>query len=85
MTEREKIIEDVLKDRKWQVEKRGEQNHNAYVWATIIGTEYGEMCKALNDNSTPKSEQYIYWRVIHIMAICMAMLECIEKNRRKGK
>ena len=79
-----KIIGDVMGERKRQDEKWGEQNHNAFVWACIIGEEYGEMCKAINEfsfNPTPKTEQDIYNETIQTMASCMAMLECIERSR----
>lgn len=81
----EKIINMVLEERKRQDEKWGEQNHNAYAWASIIGEEYGETCQAINEfgfNPTPETEQEIYTEAIQTMASCMAMLECIERNRQ---
>lgn len=79
-----KIISDVISERERQDEKWGEQNHNAFVWSSIIGEEYGEMCKAINEfgfNPTPETEQEIYKEAIQTMASCMAMLECLERNR----
>lgn len=81
----EKIIEKVLEERNRQDKKWGEQKHTAHVWGTIIGEEYGEMCKAINEfgfNPTRKTEDDIYKEAIHTMASCMAMLECIERARR---
>ena len=80
----EKIINKVLEERKRQDIKWGEQNHPAPVWGTIIGEEYGEMCQAINEflfNSTPDTEEKICVEAIHTMASCMAMLECIERQR----
>lgn len=80
--EPEKIIDDVLAERKRQDEKWGEQNHGAYTWMSIIGEEYGEMCKAVNEfgfNPTPKTKQDIYIEAIQTIASCMAMLEYMER------
>lgn len=84
--EQEKIINKVLEERKRQDAKWGEQNHIAPVWGMIIGEEYGEMCKAINEfgfNPTPEKEQDIYTEAIHTMASCMAMIECIERQRKQ--
>lgn len=83
--EKVKIMSDVIAERNRQDAKWGEQNHSAYVWATIIGEEYGETCKAINEfgfNPTPETEQDIYTEAIQTMASCMAMLECMERSRR---
>lgn len=83
---RRKVIFDVIDERKRQDEKWGEQNHSAYVWASIIGEEYGEMCKAINEfgfNPTPEREQDIYTEAVQTMASCMAMLECMERSRKR--
>lgn len=80
-----KIFDDVIAERNRQDEKWGEQNHNAYIWASIIGEEYGEMRKAINEfgfNPTPEKEQDIYTEAIQTMASCMAMLECIERSKK---
>lgn len=81
-----KIIEKVLEERNRQDKKWGEQNHSAPVWGMIIGEEYGEMCQAINEfgfNPTPETEEQIYTEAIHTMASCMAMLECMERRRKK--
>ena len=83
----EKIINMVLEERKRQDAKWGEQNHSAYVWSSIIGEEYGEICQAINEfgfNPTPETEGQIYIEAIQTMASCMAMIECIERNRGKN-
>lgn len=78
----QKIIADVIAERKRQDEKWGEQNHDLFVWASIIGEEYGEMCKAINEHGfdpTTGTEKNIYTEAIQVMASCMAMLECIDR------
>lgn len=82
----EKIIEKVLEERMRQDEKWGESNHSASVWGMIIGEEYGEMCKAINElgfSPIPEIEERIYKEAIQTMASCMAMLECMERGKKK--
>lgn len=82
--EKKKIIADVLAERKRQDEKWGVQEHRADTWVSIIGEEYGEMCKAVNEfGFDPKEETIsdIYTEAIQTMASCMAMLECIERSK----
>lgn len=82
------IINDVLSERKRQDEKWGEQNHFPERWGNIIGEEYGEMCKAINEFSfhpTLENEQDIYTEAIQTMASCMAMLECMERMREQSR
>lgn len=38
-------IEKVINERKRQDKKWGEQNHSPLLWLSIIGEEFGEMCK----------------------------------------
>jgi len=81
------IIKNVIEERRRQDAKWGEQNHVAPIWGMIIGEEYGEMCKAINEfgfDPTPETEEQIYTEAIHTMASCMAMLECM-KRARKGE
>lgn len=81
---KKKIIGDVIAERNRQDEKWGEQDHRADTWVSIIGEEYGEMCKAVNEfGFNPKEETIsdIYTEAIQTMASCMAMLECIERSR----
>lgn len=81
------IFAAMILERKRQDEKWGEQNHFAERWVTIIGEEYGEMCKAVNEfsfNPTPKTEQDIYTETIQTMASCLAMLECMQRSKNKN-
>ena len=77
------IISDVITERERQDEKWGIQNHDLFRWSSIIGEEYGEMCKAINEygfNSIPETKKEIYIETIQTMASCMAMLECMARN-----
>lgn len=85
MGAQKKIIEKVLEERQRQDEKWWITDHPDPTWGMIIGEEYGEMCKAINEfmfNPSRKTEDDIYKEAIQIMASCMAMLERIERARR---
>lgn len=40
-------IDELLLERRRQDVKWGEQNHDATVWAAVLGEEYGEFCEAV--------------------------------------
>lgn len=82
-TQRE-IIEYLLAERVHQDHKWGEQNHSPDKWISIIGEEFGEICKAVNEYDFRPSldtENKIIEETIQTMASCMAMIECIYRNR----
>jgi len=75
-------------DRKW-----GEQNHHPLLWFSIIGEEYGEMCKAFNkfteEIQDGESGDFSHFdtmqrEAIQVAASCVAMLECIDRMGEKG-
>ncbi|WP_375270004.1 hypothetical protein [Enterococcus sp. DIV0212c] len=39
----------MINERKRQDKKWGEQNHSLLLWLSIIGEEFGEMCKEANE------------------------------------
>ena len=47
--DRLRVFAAISEERNRQDEKWGEQNHTPAVWAAIIGEEYGEVCKAINE------------------------------------
>lgn len=66
-----------------QKDKWGVQDHNATVWATIIGEEYGEMCKEVNEfmfNPTPEIEARMFDEAIQTAACCIAMCGNMLRN-----
>ena len=81
-------LSEIAKERIRQDEKFGEQNHHPLVWFSIIGEEFGEMCKAYNDY-TLKDDDSNSWdamqqEAVQTAACCVAMLECLDRMAEKG-
>ena len=86
-------LEKIREERIRQDEKWGEKNHHPLMWFSIIGEEYGEMCKAFNayfsesDEPELRDHNHIYdmeKEAIQVAACCVAMLECLDRQREKG-
>ena len=79
------ILRRILEERKKQDDKWGEQNHHPTYWLSILGEEYGELCKAINEtiNCGDKkgSHKEIVKEAIQVAAVVVAMIECIERNK----
>ncbi|SRR5216684_2162561 len=67
-------VERASQDHKW-----GEQNHSDLYWLGILGEEYGEIAKALIEQDT--SEEAIESEVVQLAAVCVAYLECRQRER----
>jgi NTP pyrophosphatase (non-canonical NTP hydrolase) len=78
---RELWEEKLAGERKRQDEKWGEQNHNKTTWLSILGEEFGEVCRAVNesDNSALSAER-ITKELIHTAAVCQVMWESGIRN-----
>ena len=87
-------LEKIRDERIRQEDKWGESNHHPLVWFSIIGEEYGEMCKAFNeyfssiyDNDEPTKHNRLddmKTEAIQVAACCVAMLECIDRKTEEG-
>ncbi len=76
----DKVLADIKAERESQDEKWGIQDHIAQTWACIIGEEYGEMCKAVNEFSFGKDTQKdIYNEAIQTAASCVALCEHMRR------
>jgi hypothetical protein len=81
-----KIIEAILAERDRQDKLWGEQNHFPQLWTGILGEEYGELCEAVNEtvffnNSDKGGYQNMRKEAIHVAAVAMGFLECLERNK----
>ena len=78
---------EIIKERRRQDEKWGEQNHHPLMWFSIIAEEYGEMCHAFNeysfDNDTNHFDE-MQSEAIQVAACCVAMLECIDRMAERN-
>ncbi|EKN86873.1 hypothetical protein LEP1GSC034_0876 [Leptospira interrogans str. 2003000735] len=81
---KEKIIQEILREREKQDQEWGEQNHIPIEWCAILGEEVGEVNKAAlethfkydgkNDLSDYRKE------LIQVAAVALAMIECLDRN-----
>tara|TARA_B100000902_G_C26876316_1_gene700327 strand:- start:82 stop:318 length:237 start_codon:yes stop_codon:yes gene_type:complete len=77
--EKKDVIKLILEERLKQDSKWGEQNHNVYKWLAILGEEVGEVNKAVLDDNYDE----IITELIQIGAVTVAMIESLERNRKK--
>lgn len=78
----ESICVEIQKERRRQEEIFGIQEHSPLRWIPILGEEYGEVSKAVNDAfhlrrmfSTYRTE------LIHLAATAIAAAECFDAGR----
>lgn len=80
-------IEWTKEERRRQVAKRGEQNHNPFRWMSTLAEEFGEAAKALNDLIEGKPEASIdelEYELIQTAAVSVAFVEAIRRNKGTG-
>ena len=54
-----------------QIAKWGKQDHDAYFWYAILGEEFGEIGKALNERDFEHASE----ELIQVAAVCLSWLE----------
>jgi len=64
--------ERARQDAKW-----GEQNHGPDTWIRILGEEYGEVCKAVNESDLREYRN----ELIQVAAVAVAAVECLDRAR----
>lgn len=79
------VLSEVQEERRRQDKKWGEQNHTPPEWLSILGEEFGEVCKAVCEahfsgyESTGNWENY-RTELIQLAAVAVAMVECLDRN-----
>ena len=76
---KEEIVALILSERNKQDIKWGEQNHNIYKWLAILGEEVGEVNKAALEDKYDE----VLAELIQIAAVSVAMIESLDRNRKK--
>lgn len=74
----ELVITEVINERKLQDFKLGQQTHTPAAWYTILGEEYGEIGRAINENDVRNYRD----ELIQTAAVCVAMVESIDVQLR---
>ena len=94
------IYTEIINERSRQDERWGEQNHHPVGWLSILGEEYGEACKEVNqiwiDGQSYKgdNEQLEFLKMaqaaklrqelIQVAAVTVAMIESLDRNELKN-
>jgi hypothetical protein len=82
----ESILQDIIEERLRQNDKWGKQNHKPAGWLSILGEEYGEVCKAVCDNLYRIGPNPNYREeLIQVAAVAIQMIECYDRNNKKGE
>jgi len=80
-----KALTDVVVERSWQDKKWGEQNHDPFLYLTILGEEYGETCKAaleLRFSKDPeKWKKELRLEAVQTAAVALAIVECLDRGK----
>jgi NTP pyrophosphatase (non-canonical NTP hydrolase) len=86
----QQIIEEILKERKRQDEKFGEQNRNSLEWLAILIEEVGELSRSIVDKEILKfsfsreNRDLIHSyrdEMIQIAAVALNAIECFDRNK----
>ena len=82
------VLQEVKNERDRQDAKWGVQNHHPVEWLSILGEEFGEVCKA-SCEAHFKYENGETWKnyreeLIQTAAVAVAMVECLDRNGEPG-
>lgn len=82
-----KALEDVIRERVRQDEKWGIQNHDIFLYLTILGEEFGETCQAALEARFGKDKateplRYLKLReeAVQTAAVALAIVECLDRG-----
>lgn len=73
-----KVLGEVWAERQRQDDKWGQQNHNAFVWTTILTEEVGEVAKEALEDDTQKKKMRA--ELLQVAAVAVAAVECIDRK-----
>lgn len=86
-------LELVAEERRRQEKKWGEQNHDPFLYLTILGEEYGEACEAALRSRFPGKvdeadrelvmatiRNDLRMELVQVAAVAVAMLECLDRG-----
>lgn len=83
----QEIFNEIIEERKRQDEKWGIQNHSLEKWMTILGEEYGEVCKEVLElphigklKDVDIGLKNIKKELIQIIAVSVAIIQNYDTN-----
>ena len=71
------ILKEIANERKRQTKLYGVQNHDKGYWLSILGEEFGEVCRAVCDHDDKNYRE----ELIHVAAVAVQMIECYDRNK----
>jgi NTP pyrophosphatase (non-canonical NTP hydrolase) len=71
----EAVLSEVFAERRSQHEVHSEQNHSAPFWLSILGEEFGEVCKAVYENDGANYRE----ELIQLAAVAVQMVEAYDR------
>ena len=82
MSER-KVLEEVQEEMERQDAKWGEQNHDPFLYLTILSEEIGEVAQAALDLRYPggKKPGDLRFELIQVAAVAASMVECLDREK----
>ena len=87
------VVELILEERRRQVEQWGEHDNNhPYEWMSILGEEFGELCRAVNETcfQNPKEPEFggndnIISEAVQVATVAIAIIEaCLDQRKEEG-
>ena len=81
MSQTADIIEEIVRERGRQDMKWGEQNHHPTYWLSVLGEEFGEVCRAVCDKDAKNYRE----ELIHVAAVAVSMAECYDRDPWRNK
>jgi NTP pyrophosphatase (non-canonical NTP hydrolase) len=85
------ILQSIKDERARQIAKWGDNSEtlSPLEYLPILGEEYGEVCRAVHDayfaerypdviDANPGDYEHAKKELVHVAAVCVAMIQCIE-------
>jgi NTP pyrophosphatase (non-canonical NTP hydrolase) len=75
-------LADVLRERKAQDAKWGEQNHDPFTYLAILVEEVGELAQAaLHSRFGGHAASGLRTEAVHAAAVALALVECLDRAK----
>ncbi len=75
-------IQDVMVERERQDEKWGEQNHDPFLYLTVLVEEVGEFAQAaLHSRFGGEAATKLRREAVQVAAVAVAIIECLDRGK----
>ncbi len=77
-----RALMDVLRERIRQDAKWGEQNNDPFLYLTVLGEEFGELCQAaLHSRFGGHAASKLREEAVQTAAVALAIVECLDRDK----